>query len=64
MDGHTVGKGDLLTEILAMSIPVFINNLGDYDKLDDGAMDMFGAIREIIITQVSYTMNFHANEVT
>ena len=52
MDGHTVGKGDLLTEILAMSIPVFINNLGDYDKLNDGAMDMFGAIREIIITQV------------
>ena len=63
MDGHTVGKGDLLTEILAMSIPVFINNLGDYDKLNDGAMDMFGAIREIIITQVCYAINIHTKDV-
>ena len=51
-DGKTVETSGIITEIFAMSIPVFINSLGDFGQLNEGAISLIERIRELTVLHV------------
>ena len=55
-DGKTVGTAGVINEIFAMSIPVFMNKLGDFGKLGEVAINLIGKIRELTSLNVSISV--------
>ena len=51
-DGTTNEVESAETEIRAMNIPTFINNLGDFDKLSHDATKVLQNVRDNVVKQV------------